>query len=944
MLSLGSLAFLNPWLLVGLAALPVLWWLLRAVPPSPRRAPFAGVRLLLGLEDAERQSARTPWWLLLLRILAVAAVLIGFSQPVLNPAARLTAGEGGPLLVVMDQGWASGPDWRARQQAALAALEEAARAGRQVRLWRLGGQGDVPPLADPAALRPRVEGATPAPHAPERVQLLDALESGALPAPAETLWLHDGLDHDGSAGALMERLADAGRLHLVGPQAPAAALTPARLDEGRLAADVLRAGGSEAARSVVAIARAENGAERRIGVARAEFDEGARRAKAVFDLPPDLVRDVSRLVLADGASAGGAVLTTGAIRRVPVGLVVPGAEDGPTSLTSARHYLREALIPFADVREGDLAEVLAREPAAIVLADYGAVSEAVRDDLEDWIAAGGLLVRFAGPRLAAATAERVGAAADMLLPVDLRRGGRSLGGSLAWSTPRSLGPFDPDGIFRGLTPPGDVSVRAQVLAEPAPDLSDHVWASLADGTPIVTGAERGAGRLVLFHVTADAEWSSLPLSGLFVEMLGRLMVLAPGTAPERADAEELAGTLWRPELLMGWDGIPRSAPGTGEPVPGERIAGGEAGPDLAPGLYARADSAERRPGEASEIVVNLFGVEDSLAPLPAPPAGAVTERLGGAETTRLGPWVLAAALALALLDVIATLWISGRLAPRAARTAALGALAVALSGAPGPASAQQAQGAGDMSRAVQASAETTLGYVLTGEARIDRISEQAMAGLRRALSNRTAVEPGPSMGVDPVSDEMAFFPVLYWPLTAETVPGQAALERLAGYIDRGGLLLIDTQSGSAGLNSAGAVEMRRIARALNLPPLAPVDDEHVLTRTFYLLDSFPGRWRGGRVWAEAPPGAGDEESEEAELPRFDRVDDNVSPVVVGSADWAAAWAIDEQGRAAFPVGRSGGRQREMAMRFGVNLVMYALTGNYKSDQVHAPEVLRRLGQ
>ena len=940
MLSLGSLAFLNPWLLAGLAALPILWWLLRAIPPSPKRAAFAGVRLLLGLEDEERQSSRTPWWLLALRILAVAAVLIGFSQPVLNPTERLTAGASGPLLVLMDQGWASAPDWRARQEAVRAALDEAERADRPVRLWQLGREGPVPPVADAGAMRSVLDGSAPVPLAPERGQVLAALEDGSLGAPGETLWLHDGLSHDTTAGALMDRLADAGRLHLVGPGTPAPALAPARLQDGRLAVDVLRAGGPAEPVSVIAIARTERGAERRIAVATAEFGAGDTRATAVFELPPDLVREVSRLAISETPSAGGAVLATGAIRRVPVAVVDPGSEDSPTSLTSARHYLREALQPWADVREGDLAAMLESDPAAIVLADYGAIAEPLRTEVTEWIDRGGLLIRFAGPRLAAATAERIGAAEEMLLPVTLRRGGRSLGGSLAWTTPRSLGPFDPEGVFRGLTPPGDVSVRTQVLAEPAPDLSDHVWATLADGTPIVTGAEREGGHVVLFHVTADAEWSSLPLSGLYVEMLGRLMALAPGQAPERPSAEDLAGTLWRADLLMGVDGTPRPAPSTAEPVPGERLAAGATGPALPPGLYARADSAERRPGEASEIVVNLFGQEDTLAPLPAPPAGVTAERLGGAETERLGPWFLAAAIALALADVIATLWISGRLAPRvrAATVAAMVAAVPLLTST--PAEAQE----GDMAAAVEATAETTLGYVLTGDPRLDRISARAMEGLRLALTRRTAVEPGPSVGVDPARDELAFYPILYWPLTAGTVLDDSALQRLADYIARGGMLVIDTQGGASGFGTAGAGEMRRIARALNLPPLAPVDGDHVLTRTFYLLDRFPGRWRGGRVWAEAPPPGREEDGEAPTMPRFDRVDDNVSPVVVGSADWAAAWAIDEQGRALVPIGRAGGRQREMAFRFGVNLVMYALTGNYKSDQVHAPEVLRRLGQ
>ena len=68
MLVLGPLGFTAPWLLAALAALPVLWWLLRAVPPAPVRRAFPGVTLLLGLEDSDTQTDRTPWWLLLLRM------------------------------------------------------------------------------------------------------------------------------------------------------------------------------------------------------------------------------------------------------------------------------------------------------------------------------------------------------------------------------------------------------------------------------------------------------------------------------------------------------------------------------------------------------------------------------------------------------------------------------------------------------------------------------------------------------------------------------------------------------------------------------------------------------------------------------------------------------------------------------------------------------------
>ena len=129
----------------------------------------------------------------------------------------------------------------------------------------------------------------------------------------------------------------------------------------------------------------------------------------------------------------------------------------------------------------------------LILADVGNVTEAL-NRLNKWIDNGGVLVRFAGPHLAGAE--------DNLVPVKLRRGGRILGGSLSWDKPQQLAGFSRDSPFNGMTVPTDITVTRQVLAEPDAQLTDRTWATLADGTPLVTAERRGKGLLVLFHVTA----------------------------------------------------------------------------------------------------------------------------------------------------------------------------------------------------------------------------------------------------------------------------------------------------------------------------------------------------------------------------------------------------------------------------------------------------------
>ena len=159
------------------------------------------------------------------------------------------------------------------------------------------------------------------------------------------------------------------------------------------------------------------------------------------------------------------------------------------------------------------------------------------------------------------------------------------------------------------------------------------------------------------------------------------------------------------------------------------------------------------------------------------------------------------------------------------------------------------------------------------------------------------------------------------------------------------MILFDTRdAGSSGFttSSPNGRKLQQLALPLDVPPLEQIPGDHVLTRTFYLLQDFPGRYLSREVWVEAAPA----DAEQVEGMPFRNLNDNVTPVVIGGNDWAAAWAMDARGRPMFPVGRgfAGERQREIAYRFGINLIMHVLTGNYKSDQVHAPAVLQRLGQ
>ncbi|QHQ36136.1 DUF4159 domain-containing protein [Algicella marina] len=930
MLTLGPIAFLAPLLLVTLAALPVLWWLLRAVPPAPAKRAFPGVRLLMGLKDPERMPEKTPWWLLLLRMVALAAAILAFANPVLNP--EVQGERDGPLLVLLDGGWASAPNWSARQAKAQDVLDRAARAGRPVAMVEIAKglpQGETLNFRDAGAWAQRVAGLTPEAWAPDRGALAEWLES-RIGDGFETVWLADGLAGDGD-GDFLRVLQAAGPVTVISDASDPVALTSPRFEDGAVRAELLRTTDTiRPSLRVTALGPDPNGIERVLGETMVIFDGEGTSTGVEMDLPVELRNRVTRLVVPQERSAGAVALTDDGLKRRKVGIIAGAQEEEAARLNSPLFYIGKALETSADLIEAPLTDILLAAPDVIILADIATFAGPEREALEEWVRAGGLLIRFAGPRLAQSGEGQL--EQDPLLPVRLRAGGRAVGGTMSWGAPKQLRAFPEDSPFFGLRLPDEVTVSSQVMAQPDPNLPERVLASLEDGTPLVTGRAEGDGRVVLFHVTANADWSNLPLSGLFVEMLERLAVSTRGRTP---DAEALEGQNWLPvSVLDGFGSLvdPKLLAG----VDGARLIEERPGPTMPPGLYEANDQS---------IAVNLFQTGDTLEPLGAMPSGVVVEAMGVVEETFLKPWLLVVALLLLAADILATLWLAGRLTgPRVVRGGTVAVLALGLAGVLAPyADAQELER--DDAAAVHATSETVLAYVETGEARVDNISRAGLAGLSRVLTRRTAIEPAEPMAVNLETDEIAFLPFLYWPISElQQIPSDAAYARLNAYLRSGGMILFDTQDanlgGRLGAGTPNGRMLQRLAAKLDVPPLEPAPDDHVLTRTFYLLQDFPGRFANTDIWVEAMP-----DIEEVEGMPFRNLNDGVTPVIIGANDWAGAWAEDASGNAMLPVGRGSGgaRQREMAYRFGVNLIMHVMTGNYKSDQVHVPALLERLG-
>lgn len=922
MAAITSISFLFPWVLTALLTLPLIWWLLRIVPPRPKSVIFPAIRFLYRLKKDEQSAATTPWWLLLLRLVIAALIILAIAGPILNlPEQRDSSGD---VVMIVDDGWTAAESWNDLKATLNKLVQETTRQERQVYIVTTSREveGRLPslsPLADREALgiAASLEPKSWPSYYGDLSQLLPRLESLDNP---EFIWLSSGILQETDIPDLEDfftRLTEIGPLTIFHEESVIA--TPVigvpSINSEKLRVPLNLPAGA-AANEGVLTAIVDDG--KIIASLPFTFLENETSAFVDLNIPNKIRNDIRRLEISNSRNAGSIFLLDQRWQRRQVGLVTSVSEQVDQPLLDEVHYLTQALTPFFDITRGTIEGLVAEDQSLIVLGDAANLPEGIERKLVDWIAKGGVLVRFAGPKLANSN--------GALVPVNLRSGNRSLQGAMSWNQPAPLGPIPQSSPFFGLSIPTDVAVNKQVLANPSPELLDKTWAQLEDGTPLVTADRQGNGWLVLFHTTATPEWSNLAISGLFVEMLREIGNLGQLTGQNFSSQRSLP-----PFQLMDGFGSLRSETGIAEPINTAEMEDLILDACHPPGYYG---------DENFSIAINIGQFEADYSVVDMGQFPATIRYFDRSAVVDLILPVLLAALLLVLVDQIVSLHLQGKLPAlrTVSRAAALFiVIAASVNVMSVETSAQEADLDGD-AKALAATLDTRLGYIRTHDSTVDRMSHNGLAGLSRQLRNRTAVETKDPLPIDIERDELIFYPLIYWPVTPDfPALSEQAILKLNDYFNGGGTILFDTrnqnnvgQFGPDLYNSPENIRLRQLTARLDIPRIHQVPPDHVVTRAFYLMQTFPGRYDGGDVWIEDTAGI--------------QGNDGVASIVIGSNDWAAAWAIDADGRYQAATLPGNERQRELAYRFGINLVMYTLTGNYKADQVHIPAILERLGQ
>ncbi|MEM7214000.1 MAG: BatA domain-containing protein, partial [Pseudomonadota bacterium] len=764
------IAFASPWILLGLISLPIIWWLLRLTPPRPQEETFPPTRILARLQEKEETPAQSPWWLTLLRLLMAGLVIVAMAGPVLNPEESGLAGEG-PVMIVIDDGWASAADWEVRRDTALSIIEEAQQAGRTIILESATNReswNGLPMTAQEASALLQASEALPLPIAHQTTGARIRANATNI-QPGQINWLSDGLERE-TTTELADRIAETSDNVVVylPESAQLAIISDVRNDPSKLIGTVVRPDQNNALQLEI-LALDENNLA--LARTRVNLESQETSKEFVFDQPVELRNQFVRLEIGNSNSAGGVKLLDENNRRRLVGLISGETFDQSQPLLSPLYYISRALEPFSDIRRSGDANVTASVPdlvnqgvSVLILADVGTIPDKTVDALNSWIEKGGMLVRFAGPRLG-------GSPDSDLLPVEIRPGDRSLGGALSWETPKPLAAFDRESPFAGLEAPRDVLIRKQLLALQESELDKKTWSRLEDGTPLVTAERRGAGWVVLYHVGTDSDWSNLPLSGTFVEMLRRTVNLASSGKTGGESDKEL---VLPPLKVLDGKGLFTPPSDETKPLIIKAATKSSVSQENPPGFYGTEDGLR---------ALNLFNDGTELTTLKMSALNSEFDQrayIAGQEIA-FKSWLLAVATLLLVADCLAVLWMSGAFrkglaftSKSAALIAGLALLPLAFAGAI-DANAQET----DFSAAL----ETRLAYVVTGVDDVDRIPAALMRGLTRFISSRTALEPGEPVGLDVDVDELSFYSLIYWPVDPRAaLPSNATMARIDAFM------------------------------------------------------------------------------------------------------------------------------------------------------------------
>jgi hypothetical protein len=922
----ANLSFITPQLLCCLCLLPLLWFIFKAIPPQPRPLELPTARFLIGLETENAASDKLPWWLKLLRVVLFAAIIIAAAAPYIKPHEELTI-KGESLAIIVENSWAAAPHSDAQKDKALSLIALAEQQKKTVLLIKTIPDHEKQSritLRTPSEARSMVEHIKLYPWKANHVALLQELRDNTdkLKAAKTFHWLGHGYD-DGDLQSNIAYLNKLGKVDYYKPDDSAAALVIKR---------ALNAEGRESHKSIQ-IDGAFNDNKKALRITAKDQFDNVLSFITLKDIKNNSDTDISALWdgiemqdIAPNYLQASTLKHAGSVRYVSANIIkqrvgIAAASDTinreESPLIQSLYYLSKAVEGKAPHNIAPIHDLIEWKATLIIIPENYALSGSDTETLTAWLENGGTLLRFP-PN---ANIKQQG---KVLMPVELLDDERNIAGRLDWQEPLTLGSIPQDSPLSGIAEDKTLEIKRQILATPAMSNAAASWALASDGTPLITAKGFGKGRIILMHTQAKPGWSNLPLTGFFINTLHRIVDISTGAriSVDRSTAlsTDLENASFTAYKVINANGDLIEPPSELNAQNLKDIQSKPLSHNLWPGIY-RSNNAE--------IIVNLGDKINAIKTIYPQQLKASVKPYIKERNINLLPYFVALIIGLILAEWLSIAILTGftpfykKPSKHSLSTWLLiGLCSLMLTN---PSFAQSANNDDEAQRANS----LNLAYIKSGNPIIDSMAEKGLRFVGNALEARTALYDVKVMGVKLDSDELAFYPVLYWPLTTAELR-ESEYAALNKYMNSGGMLFIDMRNGrkiSQTLYNKNS-ELIKLGNHLAVPLLSPLPENHVLRKSYYLLskDNIAGRYKTGDIWLDLGNSA------DKNTPKDEQDSQYVARLLIGANDWIGLWS-DESADI---------YEREKALRFAINLIMYALTGTYKQDQVHTKAILERL--
>lgn len=903
--------------LLALGLIPLIWWVSRIIPPKPKTIIFPAKRFLSGLKSEKQEAKKAPVWLKIVRAIGLSALILAIANPILSFEKSSQEVLPKNIILVIEDSYSSAPDYENRQTELKTLMHNLrAKTAPDTQYFLIktseqfnGALGSLIEPMDLSSIEMRAAGIKPSPLFFDHWDVAKILEK--IPNKAKIYYFSDGLEHMGSQNLrrIMENKA-VGKIEIYSPKS--------NKNAGLIEVTRTNTGFEYQYNSV------DNTRAVRVDFYSANHVKIASgsgvRGRGSLQIDNSTARKAAYAKISDVNSAAAVLLFDSFDKRQIIGLEKSAEADQP--ILSDNHYIKAAGKQFADLYLDDIENLVKAQVNAIVLGDRAGFSTKEAQELEKYVKQGGMLVRYIGPQAISAK--------DDLLPAKFKSEARNIKDALGVK-PLTIAQFARESPFYGLELPSGANPSIISTFDDT-EQTPLIWARLTDGTPFISATKLGEGEIVAIHTSAAPYWSDIAFSGLQVGLLKR--IISRSQSPILPQSIRPTDLPLNPNMLIDGFGNIVEAPNNANPIQIETQKQIRPNANQLPGIYENFET---------RLIIQAYNGETSFEPVKtlSPNFTSLSDQAN--NNFRLQPLFLLLALGVFLFDGLFSIGtiksIRGLFSSLFSKfkKPVLKVFACLLIGGllnfqtTNFASAQTINAGQGIGKSSEIKHGIQLAFISANNTASDEIVFNGLNELKAALNNRTSVRASKivkinPLEIDPFANELALYPIIYWRLADNPTPlGINSQRALNQYMRNGGLLFVDTRG--AGLSPAAARANTQIAlRGLIVPPLEQVGQSHVLAKSFYLLAGFPGRYGGARLWAQSMASLNVS------------ANDGVSPIIIGDGDYAYAWA----NKPANTVISNEAIARNAAINTGINIYFYALTGQYKADQVHVPAILERL--